>query len=173
MPRSPECPHIIIITTVIIISGVALWNRILNDVDPTPHRHSGCESTANSNALGERSIQLGLAVASLCGVALFCMLSAGRGRGTFFFRSGFNMRPSVAGVDACVWEEIVHRASFLTGDGRLRFRSHIWWALNFHDLFSTRPFLVGLWCYNILTFFFEKTMNTQSLPQQVERVGRP
>ena len=29
-------------------------------------------------------------------------------------------------------------------DGRMRFRIHFWWALNFHDLFVTRPFLVDL-----------------------------
>ena len=50
----------------------------------------------------------------------------------------------------CYWQSIcsgenVHRASFLTGE--------MWCALNFHDLFVTRPCLVGLQCYNILTFF--------------------
>ena len=40
----------------------------------------------------------------------------------------------------CYWQsicsgEIVHRASFLT---------FFWWALNFHDLFVTRPFFCGV-----------------------------
>ena len=34
--------------------------------------------------------------------------------------------------------EIVHSRFF--SHGRIGFRSHFWWALNFHDLFVTRPF---------------------------------
>ena len=43
----------------------------------------------------------------------------------------------------CYWqsicsEEIVHLRFF--SDGRIGFRSHLWWALNLQDLFLTRPF---------------------------------
>ena len=50
-------------------------------------------------------------------------------------------------------EEIVHSRFF--SDGRLGFRSHFWWALNFHDLFLTRPILVGLLQHFDVFFFFE------------------
>ena len=98
----------------------------------------------------------------------------------FFFKTSELLKFSRQHVDRtvflndqnCYWqsicsEEIVHSRFFSAG--RIGFRSHFWWALNFDDLFVTRPFLVGLWCY----IFFLKTMNKEYLLQKTGRVGRP
>ena len=66
----------------------------------------------------------------------------------------------------CYWQsicsgEIVHRAS----DGRIGSRSHFWWALNFHDLFVTRPFLLDC---SVTTFL--KTMKKEYFPQKKNSV---
>ena len=39
----------------------------------------------------------------------------------------------------CCWQSIC-----FFSHGRMRFRGHFWWALNFHDLFVTRPLFCGM-----------------------------
>ena len=58
-------------------------------------------------------------------------------------------------------------------DGRKCFRSHVSKTLIFHDMSVTRPFLMGLCCYNFLRFSFLNTLNTEYLLQKTGRVGRP
>ena len=45
-------------------------------------------------------------------------------------------------------------------DGRMCFRSHFWWALNFHDFLVTRPFSLGL--LQQICFFLQKKL-TQNI----------
>ena len=73
----------------------------------------------------------------------------------------------------CYWHSSmfgISCASRFFSDGRMCFRSDFFWALYFHDLFVTRPLLVGLLCYHILTFFSNYEQNICFKMQGVQDV---